>query len=81
MEQEGAEPVPLDLRNAPTTLMKNLNYGKGYQYAHDYPDNFVQQEFLPKALSGKIFYEPGDNPKEKSIREQLKKNWQKKYPY
>lgn len=81
MEQEGAEPVPLDLRNAPTTLMKDLNYGKGYQYAHDYPDNFVQQEFLPKALSGKIFYEPGDNPKEKSIREQLKKNWQKKYPY
>lgn len=79
--KEGMEPVPLDLRNAPTTLMKNLNYGKGYQYAHDYPDNFVQQEFLPKALSGKIFYHPGENPKEKSILDQLKKNWLKKYPY
>lgn len=79
--KEGIEPVPLDLRNAPTTLMKNLNYGKGYQYAHDYPDNFVQQEFLPKALSGKIFYHPGENPKEKNILDQLKKNWLKKYPY
>ncbi len=81
IEQEGAEPVPLDLRNAPTSLMKDLNYGKGYRYAHDYPDNFVQQEFLPKALSGKIFYQPGANPKEQSIREVLKKNWQKRYNY
>lgn len=81
IDKEGAEPVPLELRNAPTSLMKNLNYGKGYQYAHDYPDNFVQQEFLPKALSGKIFYEPGNNPKEKNIYDQLKRNWQKKYPY
>lgn len=79
--KEGAESVPIDLRNAPTSLMKNLNYGKGYQYAHDYPDHFVQQEFLPKAISGKIFYHPGENSKEKSILDQLKRNWQKKYPY
>lgn len=73
-------PVPLHLRNSPTKLMKELGYGKDYKYAHSYEDNFVDQEFLPEDLSGTKFYDPGDNKKEREIRERLARIW-KKYGY
>ena len=73
--------VPLHLRNAPTKLMKNLGYGDGYQYAHDFDLNFVNQEFLPEAIQGQKYYDPGKNPKEESIRQFLKKRWKNKYDY
>jgi putative ATPase len=80
--RENAElPVPLHLRNAPTKLMKDLDYGKDYKYAHNYDGNFVEVEFLPNAIAGKKFYEPGNNAKENDIRSQLKKWWKKKYNY
>lgn len=72
--------VPLHLRNAPTKLMKELGYGKEYKYAHSYEGNFVEQEFLPDELSGRAFYNPGNNPKEANMRENLSKKW-KKYNY
>ena len=73
--------VPMHLRNAPTKLMKELDYGGGYQYAHDYPGNFAFQEFLPGSISGSKFYEPGDNPRENEIRSRLKSLWKHKYGY
>lgn len=73
--------VPLHLRNAPTKLMKNLGYGQGYQYAHDFDTNFINQEFLPEAIKGQKFYEPGNNPKEESIRQFLSQRWKNKYDY
>jgi len=73
--------VPLHLRNAPTKLMKELDYGKNYQYSHDHQDNFVGQEFLPEKISGKKLYEPGNNPRENQFREVLKKRWKSKYKY
>lgn len=73
--------VPLHIRNAPTSLMKKIGYGEGYQYAHDYDHNFVIQEYLPEDLSGNKFYEPGDNVFEKRVRESLKRKWKKKYGY
>ena len=73
-------PVPLHLRNAPTSLMEELGYAKDYKYAHSYEGNFVDQEFLPEGKSGTKFYEPGDNAKEREIRARLQKNW-KKYNY
>lgn len=73
--------VPLYLRNAPTKLMKDLNYGDGYLYAHDYPGNFVMQEFLPDAIAGKVFYDPGDNSRENELRNYLASRWGKKYGY
>ena len=75
-----APPVPLHLRNAPPRLMKELGYGKEYKYAHDYEGNFVEQEFLPDALHGRKFYEPGDNAREAEIRRRLQTLW-KKYNY
>lgn len=73
--------VPLSLRNAPTKLMKQLDYGKDYLYAHDHPGNFAAQEFLPEAMSGKKFYDPGDNPAERKLRERLRSLWREKYGY
>tara|TARA_A200000159_G_scaffold162228_1_gene185687 strand:- start:9786 stop:11063 length:1278 start_codon:yes stop_codon:yes gene_type:complete len=73
--------VPIHLRNAPTKLMKDLGYGKGYLYAHDFKDQFAKQEFLPYEISGTKFYEPGENPKEKNIRDFLKFRWKNKYDY
>jgi putative ATPase len=73
--------VPLHLRNAPTKLMKDLDYGKNYQYAHQYENNFVEQEFLPDEISKTKFYEPGNNSRENSFREFLKKRWKDKYNY
>ena len=77
----GDLPVPLHLRNAPTKLMKQLNYGKDYQYAHQYEGNFVPAEFLPDTIKGTKFYEPGKNPRENEIRKQLRDWWKDKYGY
>ncbi len=71
--------IPLHLRNAPTKLMKQLDYGKNYQYSHDYENNFIQQEFLPEDISGKAFYEPGINDTENRILKALKALWKGKY--
>lgn len=79
--QTGDLPVPLNIRNAPTKLMKNIGYGKGYQYSHDYDNNFAHQEFLPDELSGTVFYEPGKNPREEELRKYLKGLWKEKYGY
>jgi putative ATPase len=73
--------VPLHLRNAPTKLMKNLDYGKDYQYAHDFSGNFVNQEFLPDEISNTKIYEPGSNQREQQFRELLKNRWKNKYNY
>ncbi|MDQ3052163.1 MAG: replication-associated recombination protein A [Bacteroidota bacterium] len=81
VRETGDLQVPLHLRNAPTKLMKDLNYGSGYSYAHDFPGNFVDQEFLPEKLSGTVFYSPGNNEREHHIRLWLKKNWKLKYGY
>lgn len=79
VKKTGNLPVPLPLRNAPTQLMKDLEYGKDYQYAHSYEGNFVNQEFLPQELSGTKFYNPGNNSTEKKIKEELEKKWKEKY--
>lgn len=73
--------VPLPLRNAPTKLMKEIGYGKEYKYAHDHPNNFVYQEYLPSEISGKKFYEPMNNARENELRKRLKALWQEKYGY
>lgn len=73
--------VPLSIRNAPTGLMKNMDYGKGYQYAHDFPGNFVPHEFLPDKIVGTKLYDPGDNAAEERQRAYLKHNWKDKYNY
>ncbi len=81
VRQTGDLPVPLHIRNAPTKLMKQLGYSEGYKYAHDYAGNFVDQEFLPDALRGTKFYEPGQNPREEETRRQLRAHWKEKYNY
>ena len=81
VRKEGDLPVPLHIRNAPTGLMKNLGYGKNYKYAHSYEGNFVEQEFLPDKISGTVFYDPGQNPREEELRRFLKTKWEKKYGY
>lgn len=79
VKRSGNLPVPLHLRNAPTKLMKEMDYGKDYQYAHSHKGNFVELEFLPESLSGTKLYEPGSNSTEKKIREELSKKWKDKY--
>ena len=79
VKKTGNLPVPLHLRNAPTKLMKNLDYGKDYQYAHSYQGNFVDLEFLPDEIKGTAFYQPAGNSTEKKIKEQLKDKWGDKY--
>jgi putative ATPase len=81
VKQTGDLSVPLHIRNAPTKLMKDLNYGAEYKYAHAYPGNFVVQEFLPKEVSGVKLYEPGQNPQEEKIRQNLRDKWKEKYRY
>ncbi len=73
--------VPLHIRNAPTKLMKNLGYGKNYEYSHSYENNFSPQEYLPKELAGTKFYEPGKNAREEELRKFLKNLWKDKYNY
>ena len=77
VEQTGNLPVPLHLRNAPTSLMKELNYGKEYKYAHDYENNFVNQEYLPKELKNSRFWEAQSNPAESKMNELMKKLWER----
>ncbi len=79
VKKTGNLPVPLHLRNAPTKLMKDLEYGKNYQYAHSFEGNFVKQEFLPSEISGTKFYEPSDNSTENKIKAELIKKWGDKY--
>jgi len=81
IRKTGDLPVPLHLRNAPTKLMRELNYGGGYTYAHDYENNFLLQEYLPEKISGTRFYEPGANDRELGIRAWLNKLWKGKYGY
>jgi len=79
VRETGNLPVPLALRNAPTKLMKELGYGKGYMYSHDYPGNFVQQEFLPEEIEGMNFFEAGSSSKEQEVSENLTRRWGDKY--
>lgn len=81
VQETGGLPVPLAIRNAPTKLMKQLNYGKDYKYAHSYDGNFAALEFLPEEITNTKFYEPGNNASEAKIRDYLKKNWKEKYGY
>ena len=81
VKQTGDLSVPIHLRNVPTKLMKELGYGKDYQYAHDYEGNFAFQDYLPDELQGETFYEPSDNPRENALREYLKKHWGNRYSY
>lgn len=81
VRETGNLSVPLHLRNAPTKLMKDLGYHDGYKYAHDYPGNFVEQEFLPDEISGTRIYEPQDNPREREIRTSLHNKWKDRYGY
>ena len=74
--KSGMLPVPLHIRNAPTRLMKEIGYGKGYKYAHDFANAFVPQEYLPEELEGQIYYEPTDRGYEKTIKERLSE-WRK----
>ncbi len=81
VSQTGDLPVPLAIRNAPTNLMKKMDYGKGYQYAHDYAGNFAPQEFLPEKISGTKLYDPGNNASESRLRDYLRQCWKDKYGY
>jgi len=81
VRETGDLSVPLHLRNAPTKLMKDLDYGKNYQYAHNYDDNFINQEFLPDTVTNTKFYDPGNNVRENNFRDFLKKRWKGKYNY
>jgi putative ATPase len=81
VKQHGDLSVPLHIRNAPTRLMKNLDYGKGYKYSHSYEGNFSEQEYLPKEISGTKFYDPGKNAREEELRKFLKSLWKDKYGY
>jgi putative ATPase len=81
VKQTGDLSVPLNIRNAPTKLMKELGYGKDYKYAHHYEGNFVQEEFLPGKISGRILYNPQNNKKEQDILQRLKNWWKNKYNY
>ncbi len=81
VKETGDLSVPLSIRNAPTKLMKDLSYGKGYQYAHSFDGNFVNMEFLPDKIKATKFYEPGKNAREEELRNYLKKLWGTKYNY
>lgn len=81
VREKGDLPVPLSIRNAPTNLMKDLGYGKNYEYAHNHPGNFASMEFLPEELKGTTFYEPGKNPREEELRIFLRNLWRNKYGY
>jgi putative ATPase len=79
VSKTGDLPVPLPLRNSPTALMEELGYGEGYLYAHDFPGNFVVQEFLPDAIAGSNFFKAGSSAKEQEIAKQLYQLWNDKY--
>lgn len=79
VKDTGDLPVPLHLRNAPTSLMKNLGYGADYLYPHSYPGNFIDQEYLPKEIAGTVLYQPGANKREQEIKQFLQSRWTSKY--
>jgi len=81
VQETGDLSVPMGIRNAPTKLMKEIGYGKGYQYAHDHEGNFVDFEFLPDEIKGITLFEPGKNPREEEMRNKLRSQWKKKYGY
>jgi putative ATPase len=81
VREHGDLPVPLPIRNAPTRLMKNMDYGKGYQYSHSFENNFSVQEYLPAEIAGTKFYDPGKNAREDELRKFLRALWGEKYGY
>jgi len=81
VKEQGDLSVPLHIRNAPTKLMKKEGYGKGYEYSHNYDNNFSPQEYLPAEISGTSFYQPGNNLREEELRKFLKMLWKDKYKY
>jgi putative ATPase len=81
VNETGNLPIPLHLRNAPTKLMKELNYGKGYQYSHNNPGKLDAQEFMPEEIVGTTLFEPGNNSREKDMRKNLQAVWKEKYGY
>ena len=81
IEKSGDQPVPLHLRNAPTKMMKQMDYGKNYTYSHEGKGNFIEQEYLPEKIAGTRFYNPGQNAREEEIRKFLKARWKEKYGY
>ncbi|MFO7853005.1 MAG: replication-associated recombination protein A [Bacteroidota bacterium] len=81
VKRSGDKGVPLHLRNAPTGLMKDLDYGKDYRYPHSYQDSFTQEDYLPEGLKGTVFYTPGDNQREREFRNRLRILWKKYYDY
>jgi putative ATPase len=81
VSKTGDLPVPLHLRNAPTKLMKDLGYGKEYQYPHDYKDRFVNEDYLPEPIRGQQLWNPAENQREKELREKMRKLWGDRYPY
>ncbi|GAL68215.1 ATPase [Jejuia pallidilutea] len=81
VKETGDLSVPLEIRNAPTKLMKELGYGENYKYAHNYDNNFANQEFLPEDVKNTKLYEPGNNARENAQRDFLKKRWKDKYGY
>lgn len=81
VSMNGDLPVPLHLRNAVTGLMRDMDYGKGYRYAHEFENNFAELEYLPSAIAGTVFYDPGNNPRENDLRKFLRDRWKEKYGY
>nr|HQU54461.1 replication-associated recombination protein A [Saprospiraceae bacterium] len=81
VHKTGNLPVPLHLRNAPTRLMKNLDYGKGYLYSHEGKNHFLEQEYLPEGIEGTSLYEPAHNGQEEKLRQYLQSCWKDKYGY
>ncbi len=81
VKQHGDLPVPLAIRNAPTRLMKKLDYGKDYKYAHSYDNNFIAMEFLPEEIKNTVIYKPGKNAREEELRKFLRERWKEKYGY
>jgi putative ATPase len=81
VHEKGDLPVPMAIRNAPTKFMKEEGYGDGYKYAHSFPGNFAEMEFLPKEIEGRKLYEPGNNAREAELRKFLKNRWKDKYEY
>jgi putative ATPase len=79
--KSGELPVPLHLRNAPTKLMKDLGYGEEYQYPHSFSGNFLQQEYLPKEISGTVFYTPGNHRMEDEFKKRIETIWKDKYKF
>ena len=81
VKQTGDLSVPLNIRNAPTKLMKEIGYGEDYKYSHNYENNFASQEFLPKEVSNTKLYDPGNNARENAQRDFLRSRWKEKYGY